>query len=551
MPVSAASESSAHLDSSPSNSETASSPQSIGHGSPMRLPALAALLTAVGAGAFSLMGQKNGGIDSASAPEAALVSTSLLDTGMGDAPLVFNADTAVDLDPAALTSAIVALGAGKREIPFTEVVNLLLTRSEQFGISSEALPQVLKSWVDTTSYLTDARAVAAALANPPSHLADVEWIQRLSKEAWVTELATAPLAGVIYIRPEPPEQTMSVSYWLTQQEAAAVNIQWLEARATSSFQVDRKEVDTSWVNVRIPQIQSMDGVGRNDFSAAQSFTRLLEAEGERREIVITLGIKAWNADYELASEMTRTVRYDISLVSDGAGQEPRQVATQLNPDGTTIDPATATVVDAVKQLRSIVFKNNKRAAEAGADSATNAAPAAPALSYTQKLAAHLMPNGEPAVAPELGIRATWEGVPGQKPSNAALGDQLDLSKGVHLVDFWAVWCQPCLASIPSLSRLQETYGPRGLSVLSVTGAETRDFTPRDGSGFDRFIENKGLRHAVAIAGEGTFERWGVSVLPSMALVANGKVVWVSTGGSAEPPHELLESLLPATPVSGR
>lgn len=36
-----------------------------------------------------------------------------------------------------------------------------------------------------------------------------------------------------------------------------------------------------------------------------------------------------------------------------------------------------------------------------------------------------------------------------------------------LLNFFAVWCKPCVAELPVLDRLQKAYAPRGLQVLSI------------------------------------------------------------------------------------
>jgi thiol-disulfide isomerase/thioredoxin len=43
----------------------------------------------------------------------------------------------------------------------------------------------------------------------------------------------------------------------------------------------------------------------------------------------------------------------------------------------------------------------------------------------------------------------------------------DFKGKVVLIDFWETWCKPCLASMPTLSKLQKKY-PQKLKVLAVT-----------------------------------------------------------------------------------
>jgi len=47
-----------------------------------------------------------------------------------------------------------------------------------------------------------------------------------------------------------------------------------------------------------------------------------------------------------------------------------------------------------------------------------------------------------------------------------LGDHL--GKDVVLIDFWATYCDPCLASMPHLEQIYEKYKSKGLVVLGIS-----------------------------------------------------------------------------------
>ncbi|GER93051.1 thioredoxin [hot springs metagenome] len=68
-----------------------------------------------------------------------------------------------------------------------------------------------------------------------------------------------------------------------------------------------------------------------------------------------------------------------------------------------------------------------------------------------------------------------EKLSGQKAPDFTLKDlngndvSLSLFKGkVVLLNFWATWCPPCKAEIPSMNKLQQMFENKGLIILAVS-----------------------------------------------------------------------------------
>jgi thiol-disulfide isomerase/thioredoxin len=49
-----------------------------------------------------------------------------------------------------------------------------------------------------------------------------------------------------------------------------------------------------------------------------------------------------------------------------------------------------------------------------------------------------------------------------------------LGRGPVLLDFWAMWCKPCLAALPELDALHADLSPRGLQIVGINQDTARN-----------------------------------------------------------------------------
>ena len=94
---------------------------------------------------------------------------------------------------------------------------------------------------------------------------------------------------------------------------------------------------------------------------------------------------------------------------------------------------------------------------------------------------------------------------------------------VVILNFWASWCEPCRAEMPSLQSLADLYGSE-LLVLAV------NFKERDPK-VAQFAQAAGLSLPMPMDRDGAVAaRWGVKVFPSSIVIArDGKARWRVTG----------------------
>lgn len=83
---------------------------------------------------------------------------------------------------------------------------------------------------------------------------------------------------------------------------------------------------------------------------------------------------------------------------------------------------------------------------------------------------------------------------------------------VALVDFWATWCPPCVASLPELEKLHRELGGRGFRLISI------NVEPRNVPGVTAFLKRTAVTFPVYVDNGLLQRRFQVSNFPTAFLV---------------------------------
>ncbi len=149
-------------------------------------------------------------------------------------------------------------------------------------------------------------------------------------------------------------------------------------------------------------------------------------------------------------------------------------------------------------------------------------------------------------------------------ANGSPKTMADLKGKVILLDFWAVWCGPCIATFPHLREWHDQYHSQGLEIVGVTrqynytwNEEKKRAEKTEGEValeaeikmLNSFIQHHELRHATLVTPVGSQMQsdYGVTGIPHAVLIdKNGVVRMIKVGSgqaNADDLHRMIEALL--------
>lgn len=148
----------------------------------------------------------------------------------------------------------------------------------------------------------------------------------------------------------------------------------------------------------------------------------------------------------------------------------------------------------------------------------------------------------------------WKGKPRAWPIELLTLDGAPLSlwqlRGkVVLVNFWATWCEPCVAEMPSLQRLRDQLAASGFEVIAVNYQEGP-------ARISAFVQNMNLTLPIVRDTDGSVARsYGARIFPASFLVDRAGHIRYSISGGADwtspPLVSTIRTLLTATAASSR
>ena len=114
-----------------------------------------------------------------------------------------------------------------------------------------------------------------------------------------------------------------------------------------------------------------------------------------------------------------------------------------------------------------------------------------------------------------------------------------LANGPVLLDFWALWCVPCLKEMPELKKIARKYQEQGLTVVAIN-----EDSPSDQSKVKPYVKQKRYDFIVVVdENNRLLDQFNVNALPTTILIdQSGAILYVHTGFKSGDEKQLIKEV---------
>ena len=146
-----------------------------------------------------------------------------------------------------------------------------------------------------------------------------------------------------------------------------------------------------------------------------------------------------------------------------------------------------------------------------------------------KMPEFAQPEMEGGPAEQLKVKA-GDAAPDFKLTDLA-GSEVTLAslKGkVVLLDFWATWCGPCKAAMPTIQKLHDQYAAKGVVILGVNTWEQKADAAKD------YMASKKFTYGCLLKGDDLATAYGIKGIPTLVIIGKDGTIAEIEVGLADP-----------------